>query len=89
MKEKEFCRYAVYDSATGVRLVCGEKYKVNQNLEYVESFRGFYTHFRKVSAFARKAFIMGRAVDIVYWFGTFLRAPSRLVTDAGFVLGLR
>lgn len=87
--KKEFCRYAVYDSATGVRIIGGEKYKVNQGLEYVESFRGFCTRFRKVSAYARKAVIMGRTVDIVYWFGTFLRSPARYVTEAGLVLGLR
>lgn len=93
--EKEFCRYAIYDAATGVRLVGGEKYKLNrefihfQGAKYVESFKGFCTRFRKVSAFFRNAVIKGRAVEIVYWYGTFRRAPSRYVTEAGQVLGLR
>lgn len=85
---KEFCRYAVCDGKTGVALVCGEKYKRNQNLEYVESFKGLCTRFRKVSTYARQAVIKGRKVDIVYWFNTPVRKPFRIVTDAGVVLGL-
>ncbi len=85
---KEFCRYAVYDGKTGVTLACGEKYKVNQNLEYVESFRALCTRFRKVSAYGRHTVIKGRKVDIIYWFNTPVRKPFRTVTDAGLVLGL-
>lgn len=87
--KKEFCRYAIYDIATGVRLACGEKYKVNQGLDYVETFRGLCTHFKKVFAYGRKAVIMGRSVDIVYWFNTPVRTSFRFVTDAGLVVGLR
>lgn len=87
--KKEFCRYAVYDTVTDIRLVCGERYKVNQGLEYVESFRGLCTKFCKVSAFYRKSVVKGREVYIVYWFGTPRRVPFRFVTEAGQVLGLR
>lgn len=37
--KKEYCRYAIYDSESGNVLICGEKYKLNQNFEFVESFR--------------------------------------------------
>ena len=87
--KKEYCRYAVYDVKTGIRIVCGEKYKANENLEFVESFRGFCTRFKKVSAYGRKAIIKGRAVDIVYWFNTPVRAPYRFIDDGGLIMGLR
>ena len=86
---KEFCRYAVWDNKTGVMLVCGEKYKVKQNLDYLESFRCFRAGFRKIQAFVRKTVIKGREVDIVYWFNTPRRNPSRAVMPAGLVLGLQ
>lgn len=87
--KKEFCRYALWDVKTGVLLVSGEKYKVNSGLEYVESFRGVNTRFRKVHAYARRTVIKGREVDIVCWFNTFKRAPFRVVNDGGLILGLR
>lgn len=89
VKIKEFCRYAVCDSVTGIFLVCGEKYKVNQGLEYVASFRSLSSRFRKISTFARKAIIKGRSVDIVYWFNPPRRVPYRSVTEAGLIMGLR
>lgn len=87
--KKEFCRYAIYDGLTGVRLICGEKYKIKRCLEYVESFRGLCTRFRKVSAYGRKAVIKGRNVDIVYWFNSPVRTPARFITEAGLILGVR
>lgn len=86
---KEFCRYAVWDDKTGALLVCGEKYKVNQGLEYVESFRSLQLRFRKVKAYARQSVIMGHKVNIVFWFNTPKRKPLRAVMDAGAVLGMR
>lgn len=87
-KEKQYCRYAVWDIATGIMLACGEKYKVNQNLTYVESFRCWETRFRKVSAFIRFDTIKGRSVKIVFWFNTPKHTPFRTVTDAGLIIGL-
>lgn len=84
--KKEFCRYAVWDLETGVLLVCGEKYKVNQNLTYEQSFRYF---FRKVSAYTRFTDIKGRFVKVVFWFNAPKRKPCHFVTDAGLILGLR
>lgn len=86
---KEFCRYAVWDDKTGVLLVSGEKYKVKQGLEYVESFRSLRSRFRKVRAYARQSIIRGRKVNIVFWFNTPKRKPLRAVMDAGAVLGMR
>lgn len=86
---KEYCRYAIWDELSGVMLVCGEKYKINQNLEYVESFRCVKSHMKKVSSFARKSIVKGRTVDIVYWFGTPKNNPFRTVLDGGLVLGLK
>ncbi len=86
---KEFCRYAVWDDKTGVLLVCGEKYKVNQGLEYIESFRSLQSRLRKVKAYARQSVVKGRKVNIVFWFNTPKRKPIRAVTEAGAVLGLR
>lgn len=88
-KGKQYCRYAVWDIATGIMLACGEKYKVNQGLEYVESFRCLETRFRKVSAYIRFLTIKGRSVKIVFWFNTPKHTPFRTVTDAGVILGLR
>lgn len=88
-KGKQYCRYAVWDIATGAMLVAGEKYKVNQNLTYVESFRCWQTRFRKVSAYIRFATIKGRSVEIVFWFNTPKHKPFRYVDDAGAILGLR
>lgn len=87
--KKEYCRYAVWDNATGVMLIAGEKYKVNQGLEYVESFRCFETRFRKVSAYIRYTVIKGRSVKIVFWFNSPKHKPFSYVTDAGIILGLR
>lgn len=87
--KKEYCRYAVTDLKTGVRLVCGEKYKVNIGLGYVESFKGLCTRFKKVNAYIRNAIIKGREVQITYWFNTPKHTPCRVVTDSGLVLGLR
>lgn len=87
--KKEFCRYSVYDGKTGVALVCGEKYKVNQGLEYVESFRCFKSRFKKILAYGRHTELKGRSVDIVYWFNSPVDIPFRALTDAGRVLELR
>lgn len=87
--KKEFCRYAVWDSLTGVMLACGEKYKKNIDLAYVESFRCRQSHLKKVSAYAMKTVVKGRVVDIVFWFNTPRHKPFRTVTDAGLILGLR
>ncbi|MDE5654200.1 MAG: hypothetical protein K2I46_01150 [Clostridia bacterium] len=87
--KKEFCRYAIWDIETGVMLVSGEKYKAKDGLQYVESFSGLFTKFRKVNAFARHSVIKGRKVDIVYWFNAPKRKPCRKVNDGGLILGLR
>lgn len=87
--EKEYCRYAIWDIATSVMLVCGEKRKVNKDLTYIESFRCLQSRFRKVSAYIRFATIKGRSVKIVFWFNTPKHTPFRTVTDAGLVLGLK
>ena len=86
---KEFCRYAVWDDKTGVLLVCGEKYKVKQGLEYIGSFRSLQSRLRKVKAYARQRVVKGRKVNIVFWFNTPKRKPICVVTEAGAVLGLR
>ena len=86
---KEFCRYAVWDDKTGVLLVCGEKYKVKQGLEYIGSFRSLQSRLRKVKAYARQRVVKGRKVNIVFWFNTPTRKPICVVTEAGAVLGLR
>ena len=87
--KKEFCRYAVYDEKSSVRLICGEKYKVKQGLHYVENFRGLCTRFKKVSAYRRETVIMGRTCIVVYWFGTFRRSPRRVITETGLFMGLK
>lgn len=87
--KKKYCRYAIYDIVSGNVLICGEKYKSNQNLEFVESFRCFKSRFKKVSAFVRHTQIKGLSVDIVYWFNTPLNTPFRAISDTGLDLGLR
>lgn len=86
---KEFCRYAIWDEATGILLVSGEKYKArSENMQYVESFRCLSTRFRKVDVYVRHSVIKGRRVSIVVWFNSFRRKPWRFVSDAGLLMGL-
>ena len=64
---RSYCKYSVYDLATGELLVYGGKYKDFSGMHPDCSFCSFPLIWRRIYTYSRFVNICGRACYILYW----------------------
>lgn len=64
---RSYCKYCVYDLATGEVFAYGGKYKDFSRMRADFSFRSFPIIWRKIYTYSRFAAVGGRMCYIIYW----------------------
>ncbi len=88
---KGYCRYVVIDKATGLNLVCGEKWKEFSALPFCGSFRTGLFHRITVGQYMQEKQVGGVDCVIVYWLYATPKNPRvcSVVSPFGQFLGLK
>lgn len=90
---KGYCRYLVIDKTTGMKLVCGEKWKEFSELTFCGTFRARCGGLRKctVAQYMQERKVGGIDCVIVYWIYATPKEPRvcSVVSPFGQFLGLK